>query len=247
MYKRESNQTGIEKHPILERLGCSAVKTEITHPLPKRKRLLRRQKFHRSIQKVFVKYLYLVDSQSIKKFFNQKEILALQLGELPSEWTVHHQKSIFWGGTNFNPAFEQKIYQTPLTKTQENKCKKQRNSDELKLRFQLENFLQNALKKGHLKRTFLDLFKGYLIVLPIDIHRKLEDDYLKPQQTHAEQDEKNDPSNTFKYEISYPTWHQLIYHGQDFIKKKSPKTIAKHKRKDTQTTNENKGHSKADD
>ncbi|MBE6449825.1 MAG: hypothetical protein E7013_03940 [Alphaproteobacteria bacterium] len=247
MYKNDSYQTQIERHPILQRLGCSAVKTETTHPLPKRKRVLRRKKFHRSIQKVFVKYLYLVDSQSIRKFFNQKEILALQLGELPSNWTVHHQKSIFWGGTNFNPKFEQQIYQTPLTKTQENKCKKQQNAEELKLRFQLENFLQNALKKGHLKRTFLELFKGYLIALPIDIHRKLEDDYLKPQEAQATQDEETNPSNTFKYEISYPIWNQLIYHGQDFSKKKPPQTIGKHKIKDTQEKNKKKGHSKADD
>ena len=247
MHKSEAYQTEIEQFPILQRLGCSAFKREISHPLPLRKRILRRKNFHHAVQKAFVKYLYLIDRQTIKKLFNNEEILAMQLGELSSNWTVHHQKSIFWTGKNFNSKFEQQIYQTPLTRTQEKKCKKQEHSEELRLRFQLENFLQNALRKGHLKRTFLELFNGYLILLPKDLHRKLEDDYLQPQQQQAKEDEEKDPSNTFKYEISYPVWDQLIYHGQHFTQKKDPRIAGKHKRKTIKENEHKKGYSRADD
>lgn len=225
-------------------LGDFNLKTETVFPADPKRVKQKRHNFNDGIRSVSLKYLRNVDSESFFMLFGEKQRNMIEMGFSPTGWTVHHQKSLFWGGHNFNPALKGAVYQTKLTKPQLKKIKQGPRC--FKEAFLLDNFLKEAQKKNCLKKTFLELFQGYLILLPADAHQSLEKNFLQPQIDPVQQErDKGSFSHLKTYEIAYPAWKQIILWGQTFERTTQPKTVSKGKNKFFQHFVRNRSRSKS--
>lgn len=189
------------------------------YPRSKENIELVKEDFYHAVRPVFLKFLPIVDKESVERTFSREEIFGMQeYGCLPRKWNIHHQKSVAWGGCNFNPIYAAEIKNIPLTKEQEKEC--ERNVEHFNsyiLRFQLTNFLENAQRKGKLTKAFYNLFNGVLIVLPRELHKRLEREFMDVQKVIPPTAEK-DPNDTLppRVQILYPIWDQFIYLGDSF-------------------------------
>ena len=225
MEKIKPEVFSIEEISKTHNLGVFELRREFEH-IQKVERLEAIRTHFNPIRSVFLKFLPYVDTEAFYRLFSQNQRNMIEMGNSPTGWSIHHQKPLHWCGKNFNPAFQSLIFQMKLTPFQEKKCKKFKNQKAARQAFQLENYLKEAQKNNRLKQTFLDLFKGYLILLPEKTHQALEQNFLQPQTTKIQSDKTD-----MLYQIAYPVWKQVILGGRSFERKKSPRTFTTHKSK----------------
>lgn len=202
-------------------VGAKKIEEEFLRKRKADNRKKARDEFYYAIRPVFLKFLPVVDEETVRRFFSEKEIFGMQnYSTLPkrNEWNIHHQKPLLWGGSNLNPKFLLEAMKLSLTPEQEEECKANiKYPDFLMMRFKLTNYIEREAKKGHLEKAFCDLFKGVLILLPKDLHDELEENYIKPQEKSLPSVEERDPNSEVpQVLISYPTWDQFIYQGKNF-------------------------------
>ena len=229
MKKKTSKHLSIEQITLKHSLGDFKLKTEPAYFAEAKSVHIERHKFMRGVRHVFLKYLPLVDTESFLALFTEKQRIMIKMGNVPTGWNIHHQKSLQWGGRNFNPALIQAVYQTKLTEEQKQRCENSQGGKYFEEAFLLDNFLTQAQQQNRLKETFLKLFNGYLILLPVDAHECLELKFLQPQAHKFQKIKKFKPSLAETYKFSYPVWNQIILWGQTFEMKKAPRMVAKGK------------------
>ncbi|MBE6449826.1 MAG: hypothetical protein E7013_03945 [Alphaproteobacteria bacterium] len=197
-------------------LNANEVRIDMDYPRPKEKIAELRQEFHHGIRPIFLKYLPLADPKAVSEKFSQEEQKLLLSGKVPPGWSVHHQKSLSWGGQSFNVDLLEEIERIPLTPEQIQICERALNTEKTRRHFQIENFLQNAIRKKTFPKAFRALFKNYLILLPQEIHEKLEKEYLKVQRDigfSIKTENKDTPELALKLPLSFPLWDQYILGG----------------------------------
>ena len=85
-----------------------------------------------------------------------------------------------------------------------------------KLLFQLDAFLQRAIRRKKLQKAYRGLFKNFLILLPQETHEELESSYLKVQRDIGfaiKTENKDTPELALKLPLSFPMWDQYILGG----------------------------------
>ena len=226
MEEKSDIQISIEQLSQEHKLGLFQLKN-VNRPPQRAERVEDlRQDFSLGIRAAFLRYLPQVDPQAFFRLFNQEQRNLIEMGFQPTGWNIHHQQPLQWGGRNFNPAFAAEISQIKLTKEQEKKCQKDKGTYHArKQALQLSIYLKKAQENNHLKKTFLDLFNGYLILLPEETHNALENQYLQPQAIPMQRDEakkrENGTNEVNTYSIFYPVWKQVILGGRTFEKQNS--------------------------
>ena len=224
-------------------LKARRIQHEDSHPRAKETIRSMRREFYYAVRHVFLEYLPLVDKENMEKIFSQSQLDVMRkYKSTPEKWNVHHQKSISWGGRNFNPELLEDIKKYPLTEEQKKSFDKELaiilediknftfpeeviNEDKdflecsniLTLRFQMYNYLKDAQAQNKLEKTFCKLFKGFLILLPKEKHDKLES-FIKLQKsalapvTEGRAFFDKPPC----VRIHYPVWDQIVYGGTTF-------------------------------
>ena len=207
-------------------LKANEIRTDMDFFRTRESRIELRKEFTHCIRPIFLKYLLQVDKETMDKYFTDEDKARILAGFVPKGWSVHHQKPLSWGGRSFNPDMEEKIEKTPLTPEQEAECINCPYEKDLRLRYKIDNLLKQAQRKGQLERTFIKLFKHYLILMPHSVHSHLEDNYLTPQAEHITQLKKHHPDSEERIvlaPLSHILWDQLVYQGKSFTLAKPTK------------------------
>ena len=215
-------------------INANEVRSEMDFFRKKESRIELRNEFVHCVRPMFLKYLLHVDKKTMDKYFSKEDKDKILAGFVPKDWSVHHQKPLSWGGWNFNPEMIDKIHATPLTKEQENECLNCSYEKDLRFRYQIDNFLSLAQRRGRLEKTFTKLFRNHLILLPNHIHTQLEDGYLMPQVDYISDLKGQCPSDLQNKAVLAPLhhliWDQFVYQGQHFSS--SPKSKIKKVKED---------------
>lgn len=207
-------------------LKANEIRTDMDFFRTRESRIKLRKEFVHCIRPIFLKYLLQVDKETMDKHFTDEDKARILAGFVPKGWSVHHQKPLSWGGRSFNPEMEEKINKTPLTPEQEVECADCPYETDLRLRYKIDNLLKKAQRKGHLKRTFIKLFKHYLILMPHSVHANFEDNYLMPQVDYISQlknDHQNIDERVVLAPLTYTLWDQFVYQGKSFTLAKPTK------------------------
>lgn len=199
--------------------NATEIRTDMDFFRTRESRIELRKEFVHCIRPMFLKYLLQVDKKTMDKHFNDEDKARILAGFVPKGWSVHHQKPLSWGGRSFNPDMEKKIRAVPLNEEQEIECLNCPYEKDLRFRYQIDNFLCKAQKKGNLERVFIKLFKNYLILLPHAFHSKLEDNFLMPQTEYITKLKSQQPDDTEKVILAplhHLVWDKFVYQGDNF-------------------------------
>lgn len=202
-------------------LSVGAARMRTSFELPRKYQTLRniRKQFLSAVRPIFLKYLPFVDPDSVNAQFNGHEISSLKQGHTPSGWNIHHQKPLNWGGRNFNREMEDKIGKVKLTPAQEKIVSYDSLPALKRLYFQLDNHLSEAQKNNRLENEFTNLFLNFLILLPIDVHEKLERDFIAiqhEQNISAKLEQTNSLEEKVALPLFYPVWSNFMLNGKHF-------------------------------
>ncbi len=175
-----------------------------------------RREYDFSVRPLFLKYLYKVEPTFISKTFSKEDQYKIQRGFLPSGWTIHHQRPLSCGGLSIAQEYDKRIRKIRINPADLEAYPEDKRAYYAYAR-QLYRFLRSAEKKGHLRRTFYKMFQCYMILLPRQVHKNLEDAFLTPQKLALSASNEENPT------FYFPCSPLLIYGNTGYKEVKNPK------------------------
>ena len=160
----------------------------------------RRNEFGLAIRHLFLRFLIKVESQAMRRLFTESELNDIAHGSIDN-FNIHHIRGINIGGRNFNTDLLPEINKIYLSKDEVSGLS-HRDWEPVVLGRRMEHYLRNQERRGHLKTAFQNLFAGYLVFLPRELHQKIEDEIITPAIEDAQEN--------YKPQILLPYTTQLL-------------------------------------
>ena len=158
--------------------------------------------FDHAIRPCFLKYLPKAFPELCHQLFKEEDLSRMENGINPQSWNIHHQKPLLLGGRHMNGSFYDIIESRPLPEGMN-----LRSEEAFAMKF--DSYLAQKESEGTLAQTMNDIFSGYIVLLPYDFHKALEEDIIK-YQTHKIPKELNG----ITFELHVPYWLGLANNGK---------------------------------